>query len=137
MFRGQGGRLGFTIERDGFVSDVLDYAVINGLQPGCRIVLVCLSVCVYVTICLSVCLCVYHNMSVRLTRLCISVCTICLSVCVYVCMCLTTHTIYSTAQLHIISCNVSVVATWLMMACYLINLYYHYYISGLQGEDTA
>ena len=123
MFRGQGGRLGFTIERDGFVSDVLDYAVINGLQPGYRIVLVCLSVCVYITICLSVC--------------------------VYVCMCLTTHTIYSTAQLHgnmcmlrayvlhIISCTVSIVAAWLMMACYLINLYYHYYISGLQGEDTA
>ena len=55
MFRGQGGRLHFTIERDGFVSDVLDYAVINELQPGCRIVLLCLSVCVYVTICLSVC----------------------------------------------------------------------------------
>ena len=28
LFRGQGGRLGFTIERDGFVSDVLDYAAI-------------------------------------------------------------------------------------------------------------
>ena len=85
---------------------------------------------------MSVCLCVYHNMSVRLTRLCvylyvqyicssvcmlqydclsvcisqyvcpsdasvcISVCTIYMFVCVYVCMCLTTHTIYSTAQLH-------------------------------------
>ena len=46
LFRGQGGRLGFTIERDGFVSDVLDYAAINGLQPGCRIVQVCLYVCV-------------------------------------------------------------------------------------------
>ena len=71
LFRGQGGRLGFTIERDGFVSDVLDYAVINGLQPGCRIVqvcIVCLSVCVFVSdvldyadmyvpcMCLSVCL---------------------------------------------------------------------------------
>ena len=43
LFRGQGGRLGFTIERDGFVSDVLDYAVINGLQPGCRIVQVCIT----------------------------------------------------------------------------------------------
>ena len=47
LFRGQGGRLGFTIERDGFVSDVLDYAAINGLQPGCRIVQVCLYVCVF------------------------------------------------------------------------------------------
>ena len=133
LFRGQGGRLGFTIEHDGFVIDVLDYAVINGLQPGCRIVLVCLSICMYVT--MSVRLCVYHNISIRL--------------CVYLYVCLTTHTIYSTAQLHgnmymlraymlhIISCNVSIVATWLMMACYLINLYYHYYISGLQGEDTA
>ena len=46
LFRGQGGRLGFTIERDGFVSDVLDYAAINGLQPGCRIVQVCTSVSV-------------------------------------------------------------------------------------------
>ena len=46
LFRGQGGRLGFTIDRDKFVSDVLDYAAINGLQPGCRIVQVCMSVCV-------------------------------------------------------------------------------------------
>ena len=48
LFRGQGGRLGFTIDRDKFVSDVLDYAAINGLQPGCRIVQVCMSVCVCV-----------------------------------------------------------------------------------------
>ena len=52
LFRGQGGRLGFTIERDGFVSDVLDYAAINGLQPGCRIVQVCLYVCVFVFVCI-------------------------------------------------------------------------------------
>ena len=37
LFR-QGGRLGFTIERDGFVSGVLEHAMDNGLQPGCRIV---------------------------------------------------------------------------------------------------
>ena len=108
---------------------------------------VCPSVCMLQYVCPSVCISQYVCPSDA--SVCISVCTIYLSVCVYVCMCLTTHTIYSTAQLHgnmymlrayvlhIISCNVSVVAAWLMMACYLINLYYHYYISGLQGEDTA
>ena len=53
LFRGRGGRLGFTIERDKFVSDVLDYAAINGLQPGCRIVQVCLYVCVFVFVCID------------------------------------------------------------------------------------
>ena len=65
LFRGQGGRLGFTIERDKFVSDVLDYAAINGLQPGCRIVQVCLYVCVFVFVCIPLqkCACNLHAYS--------------------------------------------------------------------------
>ena len=69
LFHGQGGRLVLTIEHDGFVSDVLDYVVLNGLQPvGCRIVqvcIICMSVracaCmrVYVHGCVHVCVCVY------------------------------------------------------------------------------
>ena len=52
LFHGQGGRLVFTIEHDGLVSDVLDYVVLNGLQPAdCTIVQVCI-------ICMSVCVCV-------------------------------------------------------------------------------
>jgi len=85
LLRGQTGKLGFTIERDGFVSDVLEHAVLNGLQPGCRIVQVCLyaclSVCVFVCVCLSVCVC--------LCCVCVCVClSVCFSVCVCVCVCL-------------------------------------------------
>lgn len=48
-----------TIEHDGFVSDVLDYVVLNGLQPaGCRIVQVCI-ICMSVHACVHVCVCVY------------------------------------------------------------------------------
>ena len=67
LFHGQGGRLVFTIEHDGLVSDVLDYVVLNGLQPaGCTIVQVCI-------ICMSVCVCV---------RACV-----CAWVCACVCLC--------------------------------------------------
>ena len=67
LFHGQGGRLVLTIEHDGFVSDVLDYVVLNGLQPvGCRIVQVCI-------ICMSVRACVCMSMGACM--------------CVFVCMC--------------------------------------------------
>ena len=51
----------FTIEHDGLVSDVLDYVVLNGLQPaGCTIVQVCI-VCmsVRVCVCMGVCMGVF------------------------------------------------------------------------------
>ena len=55
LFHGQGGRLVLTIEHDGFVSDVLDYVILNGLQPaGCRIVKVCI-ICMSVRACACVC----------------------------------------------------------------------------------
>ena len=54
LFHGQGGRLVFTIEHDGFVSDVLDYVVLNGLQPaGCTIVQVCI-ICLFICVCVCV-----------------------------------------------------------------------------------
>ena len=63
LFHGQGGRLVFTIEHDGVVSDVLDYVVLNGLQPtGCTIAqvcIICMSVCVCVCVCMVVCMCVF------------------------------------------------------------------------------
>ena len=47
----------FTIEHDGFVSDVLDYVVLNGLQPaGCTIVQECI-ICMSVHVCVCVCMC--------------------------------------------------------------------------------
>ena len=53
----------FTIEYNGLVSDVLNYVVLNGLQPaGCTIVqvcIICMSVRVCVCVCMGVCMCVF------------------------------------------------------------------------------
>ena len=49
----------FTIEHDGFVSDVLHYVVLNGLQPAdCTIVKVCI-ICMFICVCVCVCVHVY------------------------------------------------------------------------------
>ena len=54
LFHRLGGRLVFTIEHDGLVSDVLHYVVLNGLQPAdCTIVKVCI-ICMFICVCVCV-----------------------------------------------------------------------------------